>query len=102
MGSPGSSGALPWRKCTSDRQIAATQTRTSASPGSSIRGSGTARPETLPSSSKTTVRTPVPTLRRAAFRGLVEELGGHRGREMDELFRRAHVRDLRGEVALDM
>src|SRR6266511_3420947 len=102
MGSPGSSRALPWRKCRSDRQIAATETRTSASPGSSILGSGTARTETLPISSKTTARTGVPTLGSAAFRGRVEELGGHRGREMDELVRRAHVPDHRGQVALEL
>src|SRR6266498_2164198 len=82
--------------------MAATETRTSASSGSSIPGSGTTRTETLPSSSKTTARTPVPTLGRAASRGLVEELGGHAGREMDELVRRAHVPDDRGQVALEL
>src|SRR6266498_518978 len=82
--------------------MAATETRTSASSGSSIPGSGTARTETLPSSSKTTARTAVPALGRAASRGLVEELGGHAGREMDELVRGAHVSDDRGQVALEL
>ena len=55
--SPGSSGALPWKKWRSEPQIAESVTRTIASSGSSTTGSGTSATTTRPTSSKTTART---------------------------------------------
>ncbi len=53
---PGSIGAFPWKKCRSDPQMPACDTRRIASPGSSIAGSGTVATSTTPSLRKTTAR----------------------------------------------
>src|SRR3990170_4401913 len=97
MPSPASSGAFPWRKCRSEPQIAASVTRTMASPGSSISGSGTSRTATRPTSSKTTAL----IAGRSSLRRLADEPSGHRHREAHELVGGLRVSNDLRQIALE-
>src|SRR3954452_14629801 len=98
--SPGDIGALPWRKWRSLPQIPATETRMTASPGSSMRASGTSRTATEPTSWKTTAFTRrLPPLSSA---DLVDELRLHRAGETDELLRGVHVPEDCRQVAPEL
>src|SRR3954454_19333271 len=98
--SPGDIGALPWRKWRSLPQIPATETRMTASPGSSMRASGTSRTATEPTSWKTTAFTRrLPPLSSA---DLVDELRLHVAGETDQFLRGANVPQDRRQVAAEL
>src|SRR6185503_16876893 len=88
---PGSIGALPWKKCRSDPQIAARRTRTIASVGSTISGSSRSTTSTTPSERKTAAR----------ISGLVGELGRDQPGQSHELVRRVDVPHDRRQITAD-